>query len=936
MLLNNTKCFVSLLPTSLEGSNIPKSERRYTKVMNNIFHQIKNFNPIISFLSNQCNASNLYQCINSSKCIGFHRLIDGESDCPYHDDEDISENNNPQLFDRLKDRYYYCYYKKKYIPKALVTDEKCDCGYNNEVFCEDEHEYENFTRRTISFQTMCDRFRDVYPITIDEQNQTDETECEQWECDNVYTRCDGIWNCWDGQDEMGCKILSSIFNCTSNTRICVTLNTSQLTCLPFDKINDGHVDCLGGTDEPKLCILQQEYLGRFYCMNSHTRKCATYNDLCDNKIHCPYGDDEQFCRKNRSISIFSSICQLNYLVLGTDVEKFFCEFLKIESRPTKKYFRINGFNQSWQNEVNENELINIITIGDSNPIPLLDEPRCHRGLDLYVWSNQSSNSHTSTCLCPPGYYGNQCQYQNERLSLAIRFHTLTESWRIPFAILILLIDNTNQRIIHSYEQFTYLPLRDCKIKFNLHLFYATRPKDMNRTYSIHIDVYEKLSLKYRGSFLYPVNFLFLPVHRLAYFVNIPPLSHSQQHICSDHQCQHGRCIKYFNKQEIFCQCDQGWSGQYCHSQHHCICSVNSLCIGMLSDNRSICVCPTNQFGPRCYLHNRICEQNPCRNNGSCIPHDDFMLSYGKEYICICPKGFSGSNCELFDNQLDIIFDKDMVLSYSVFVHFIRIVPFDEFIPQIPKTSPQKSTTLQTISQATNSIRIFWSQPYHLVFIETLEKIYYLTIVQPNYHPSTKITKRIDSSHRCPPISELTNRTFAQLHVLRRMKSYYSICQQYSPHLLCFHDDLHLCICYDFDKKRLANCFNFDHEMKFDCFGRSGCENDGQCFQDSPECPRRFICAYVLRKQFREHQHLLIAPVVLFILALPRLILSYLSKCMNSTKDAWLFLCGYFISFIPSMIIFIIFILPSDFYTKEFRKSMKRYRNLFRQRISPIL
>ncbi|CAF1115837.1 unnamed protein product [Adineta steineri] len=83
---------------------------------------------------------------------------------------------------------------------------------------------------------------------------------------------------------------------------------------------------------------------------------------------------------------------------------------------------------------------------------------------------------------------------------------------------------------------------------------------------------------------------------------------------------------------------------------------------------------------------------------------------------------------------------------------------------------------------------------------------------------------------------------------------------------------------------------------------------------------------VLYRQIREHKHLLIAPVVLFFLALPRLILTYVFKCMSSTKDSWLFLLGYFISFIPSMIIFIIFVLPSDFYRKEYQKTIVQYKN----------
>ncbi len=87
---------------------------------------------------------------------------------------------------------------------------------------------------------------------------------------------------------------------------------------------------------------------------------------------------------------------------------------------------------------------------------------------------------------------------------------------------------------------------------------------------------------------------------------------------------------------------------------------------------------------------------------------------------------------------------------------------------------------------------------------------------------------------------------------------------------------------------------------------------------------------ILREQFREHKHLLTAPVVLVILTVPRLILTFVSKCMKSTGDSWLFLIGYFITFIPSTVTFVIFILPSKFYKKEFRKSFHRLRSTVQQ------
>jgi uncharacterized Tic20 family protein len=89
---------------------------------------------------------------------------------------------------------------------------------------------------------------------------------------------------------------------------------------------------------------------------------------------------------------------------------------------------------------------------------------------------------------------------------------------------------------------------------------------------------------------------------------------------------------------------------------------------------------------------------------------------------------------------------------------------------------------------------------------------------------------------------------------------------------------------------------------------------------------------ILQEQFRQHKHLLTAPIVLVILALPRLIITFVSKCMNSTDDAWLFLVGYFISFIPPILTFIVFILPSKFYRKEFQKSLAEYRTIIQRRL----
>jgi hypothetical protein len=88
---------------------------------------------------------------------------------------------------------------------------------------------------------------------------------------------------------------------------------------------------------------------------------------------------------------------------------------------------------------------------------------------------------------------------------------------------------------------------------------------------------------------------------------------------------------------------------------------------------------------------------------------------------------------------------------------------------------------------------------------------------------------------------------------------------------------------------------------------------------------------ILKEQIHQRKNLLIGSSVLAILAIPRLIISFASGCMKSTSDSWLFLLGYFISLIPPLLTFILFVLPSSTYKNAFRKAMSRYRKLINRR-----
>ncbi|CAF4476185.1 unnamed protein product, partial [Rotaria sp. Silwood2] len=86
-----------------------------------------------------------------------------------------------------------------------------------------------------------------------------------------------------------------------------------------------------------------------------------------------------------------------------------------------------------------------------------------------------------------------------------------------------------------------------------------------------------------------------------------------------------------------------------------------------------------------------------------------------------------------------------------------------------------------------------------------------------------------------------------------------------------------------------------------------------------------------QRQIHRHQHILCAPCMLILLGLPRLIVSFSKSCMKSAREPWLSLIGYFVSFIPSMLTFVVFVLPSKNYKSElhimYEQTIRRFRRI---------
>jgi hypothetical protein len=88
--------------------------------------------------------------------------------------------------------------------------------------------------------------------------------------------------------------------------------------------------------------------------------------------------------------------------------------------------------------------------------------------------------------------------------------------------------------------------------------------------------------------------------------------------------------------------------------------------------------------------------------------------------------------------------------------------------------------------------------------------------------------------------------------------------------------------------------------------------------------KNFSFKQLFIKQLLKFKHLFVSLIVLTILALPRLIIDVFSSCMTSARDPNLFLIGYFTSIIPRLLIFVVFVLPSEVYKKAFLESAQKY------------
>ncbi|KAG7274990.1 hypothetical protein CRUP_001083 [Coryphaenoides rupestris] len=136
--------------------------------------------------------------------------------------------------------------------------------------------------------------------------------------------------------------------------------------------------------------------------------------------------------------------------------------------------------------------------------------------------------------------------------------------------------------------------------------------------------------------------------------------------CTHHRpCLNGATCSNTGQGSYTCSCRPGFSGLSCEVEVN-ECSGNPCRNGASctdQENTYRCSCPPGFYGRNCELSAMTCADGPCFNGGRCSDNPDGGLTSDppapagahcvdlvNSYLCQCPEGFSGMNCDLAGDE----------------------------------------------------------------------------------------------------------------------------------------------------------------------------------------------------------------------------------------------------------------------------------------------
>ena len=657
----------------------------------------------------------------------------------------------------------------------------------------------------------------------------------------------------------------------------------------------------------------------FKCFNG---SCAR-GGRCNRIVDCPFGEDEYMCdyQSGRSVYVLGSYRQVKEVI----------------AKKAQQRLRLPRF----PNDSTENEFINDIILPrqmartsvdlSSSLIPYL----CNRGIGIEMYNG------STICFCPPQYYGDRCQFHSDRITILIHLnlsqsaYTSESDRTIVLKLLVLFLFNNKTLATHEFHVRPAVEMNFYKKKM-VHFVYSRSNASLRRVniiydhpYSIRIEGNElKLNEQPRiiAVWQYPVYFHYLPVFRLAKILRLSQSS-IEENPCSNKPCnQHQQCQQILNdRPKYICLCKSNFMGENCSVEDPlCVdgyCSFKALCKSnsrYLLHERNLphCVCPLNRFGEQCDIEYDRCWLDPCQNGGSCFP-----TSKPGQFLCLCTDQYYGSRCELRKPGIRLYINETLNHAGAIVQCFkINLVSLDLIL-----VHQRAHTALPTLFEYRHIdkmapeivlVKLFSSHSDSQGRTYLLSLHINVTLI----YGTTQVIKR----NQCSDVRTLASDNATDI-LMRRSTfenspiRYHRFCQIH-PTLRCFHDRMYVCVCTE-DHSRVE-CFGYDQNLDR-C---SYCLAGGRCLKGDWFQSNNYVCmcppchsgrncqfnsnsfSFTLDQLFftdlisTERQkltlHLLIiGPLLLFFIALPSNLLSFITfrrrKCLLNGAGQYLLCMSVF-------------------------------------------
>jgi hypothetical protein len=537
---------------------------------------------------------------------------------------------------------------------------------------------------------------------------------------------------------------------------------------------------------------------------NHIKDAMCLNDIClkdarcNGKVECLHGEDEYRC-------ILQDKSQYEYRMYKKQKQFVNLTLRNYPSLQRKSSYHSKDVNPSLSLALDDTnssldlttspEATNIYEMRDSKVKSIYEIIRellpngtitfknhylpfiCNRGVAVQYYTG-----HT-VCLCPPSFYGSQCQFYSDRITVVTHLD-LTNYHSSLHQIAVIKVLTTflfEDRVIDYYEFHVNPQLQNENnyIKQNIYFLYPrteefTQMKRNNRSgtqlYSVRFEAFNlHLSGKIEpiGIWEYPIYFDFLPVFRLSKILRFRSSALS----LPDNPCGENGVYQetiHSHRSSYFCSCNSGYYGNDCKSYaEECrnYCSPESICKpkyrGSLTGNQHpLCLCPASTFGTTCYLKNDNCRKNPCLHEGSCIVTYDWTDT--NSYVCLCTDLFVGDHCQYPKGMVLIKFllssdsklhTADIIATTVSFNDYeIPLLRFNIRHQQVYGTLPSQleliySHTFTTDAPATAVMKVYGPN------YRNEESRYYILYFQPS-QKDINITVDLSSENHCPLVQTL--------------------------------------------------------------------------------------------------------------------------------------------------------------------------------------